>query len=57
MSFLHHWVEDELSDESRRDAYVESVDNDPLASLAEIRNTHEDAEYLSAEEFCEQYHL
>lgn len=56
MGFLHHWNdEDEKSFEELRDGYVNSVDDDAMASLNEIRNVHNDADCLSAKDFCEKY--
>ena len=58
MGLLHHWDDkDEKSFEELRDEYIRRVENDAMASLAEIRNAHDDDDYLSAEEFCKKYRL
>lgn len=58
MAFLHHWDDEhELSYEELRDNYIKAVENDAMASLNEIRNVHDDDDYLSAKEFCEKYNL
>lgn len=58
MSLLHHWEdEDEVSYEDLRDSYIREVEEDSMASLNEIRNVHNDDDFLTAEEFCEKYDL
>lgn len=58
MAMLHHWNDDiNPSVEELREQYIIKVENDPMASLNEIRRVHEASDYLTAEEFCEKYHL
>lgn len=58
MSLLIHFDDDDETDyEFLRDKYISDVDNDIMASLNEIKRTHEDDDYLTAKEFCEKHDL
>ena len=53
MGMLHHWEDDsDISFEELRDNYIRSVEDCDMASLNEIRNVHNDSDFLTAEEFC-----
>lgn len=58
MGMLHHWEDDEkLSFEELRDNYIHSVEGSSMSSLNEIRNVHNDSDFLTAKEFCRKYGL
>lgn len=58
MSFLHHWNEDEEpSYFEKRDEYLKDLLKDEMASLNEIKNTYNDSDEYSAEEFCKRYNI
>ena len=55
---LHHWNDDEKYNyEELRDNYIFGVEMDPMATLNEIKNVHNDDDFLTAEEFCKKYNL
>lgn len=58
MGVLHHLEDDEgLSFEELRDNYINSVEDSDMSSLNEIRNVHNDSDFLTAKEFCRKYGL
>lgn len=58
MGMLHRWEDDNSSSlEELRDNYIRSVENSDMSSLNEIRNVHNDDDWLTAEEFCRKYGL
>ena len=55
---LHHWDDDEeYNYEELRDNYIFSVEINPMATLNEIKNVHNDDDFLTAKEFCKKYNL